>query len=486
MLEMLKNTMNRTRTENGAVTHLTAGSDCLDLFAAIGAMRGAEDRRILDSFHRAWAEDPDLAMKLLFYARDVRGGLGERRIFRVILKDMAVREPASVRKNIAYIAEYGRYDDLLCLLGTPCEADAVHVIRTQLDEDLRALEAPDGGVSLLAKWLPSVNASNGETVRAAKHLARALGMTDAAYRKTLSVLRERIRLIENNLRERDYTFDYEKQPSRALYKYRAAFQRNDGERYAAFLDRVEAGQATMHTGALAPYDIVRPFFNRTLSLETRRAADVTWNALEDFTGGENALVVADGSGSMYGGGEPLPISVALSLAIYFAERNTGAFHNHFITFSGNPRLVEIKGKDIFEKVDYCHRYEEVANTNIQRVFERILEAAVKNRVPQKDMPAALYIISDMEFDCCADGAGLTNFQYAKALYARHGYALPRVVFWNVANRHRQQPVTKNEQGVVLVSGSGARVFGMLKSGALDPYAFMLEVLGAERYRPIAA
>ena len=486
MLEMLKNTMNTTYTENGAVTNFTAGSDCLDLFATIGAMRGAEDGRILDAFHRAFAEDPDLAMKLLFYARDVRGGLGERRIFRVILRDLAVREPASVRKNISCIPEYGRYDDLLCLMGTPCEAEAVRVIREQLERDIAALSAEDGSISLLAKWLPSVNATSGDTVRAAKRLARALGMDDARYRKTLSALRARIRLMENYLRERDYTFDYEKQPSRAMHKYRKAFVRNDGERYEAFLRRVETGQAVLHTGALAPYDVIRPFFAAPADPDMRRAADVTWNALEDFTGGENALVVADGSGSMYGGGKPLPITVSLSLAIYFAERNTGAFHNHFVTFSENPRLVEIKGKDIYEKVEYCHHYNEVANTNLQRVFERILEAAVQNRIPRAEMPSALYIISDMEFDSCADGAGLTNFQYAKALFARHGYTLPRVVFWNVASRHRQQPVTKNEQGVVLVSGSSARVFGMLKSGALDPYAYMLEVLGGERYRPIAA
>ena len=486
MLEALKNTMNCTRTENGAATHLTAGSDCLDLFAVIGALRRESDERILDSFHRAWAEDPDLAMKLLFYARDIRGGLGERRVFRVILKDLAFRAPASVRKNIPYIAEYGRYDDLLSLMGTPCEAEAVAAIRTQLAEDVKALDTEDGSVSLLAKWLPSVNASNGETVRAAKRLARALGMDDAAYRKTLSRLRGCIRLTENYLRDRDYSFDYEKQPSRAMFKYRRAFQRNDGERYAAFLDSVQTGQASMHTGALAPYDIIRPFFRYATDQETRRAADVTWNALEDFTSGENALVVADGSGSMYGGGDPLPITVALSLAIYFAERNTGAFRNHFITFSENPRLVEIKGADIFEKVDYCSRYNEVANTNIQRVFETILRSAVEHRVPREEMPSVLYIISDMEFDTCTEDAGLTNFQYAKRLYAVHGYELPRVVFWNVASRHRQQPVTKNEQDVVLVSGSGSRIFGMLKSGAPDPYAFMLEVLGSERYRPIAA
>lgn len=486
MLEFLKQEANMTYTENGAVTYRSTQSQCLDLFATVGALRRESDGEITDRFLRAYAENADLAMKTLFYARDVRGGAGERRVFRTILKWLADHEPSSARKNIPYIAEYGRYDDLLALMGTACEPAMMQYIGSQLAADLAAMNT-DRPVSLLAKWLPSVNASNGEAVRQGKRIARALGMNDAEYRKTLSALRAKIQIIENNLREKDYTFDYAKQPAKAMFKYRKAFVRNDGERYAAFMGRVAEGTERLHTGTLAPYEIIKPFVGgAAVGEEERRAIDATWRAQEDFTGGENALVVIDGSGSMYGGGEPLPAEVALSLGIYYAQRNTGKFRNHFITFSEHPRLVEIKGRDICEQVRYCRQFNEVANTNIQRVFELILNTAVKNRVSREDMPAKLYIISDMEFDWCVADGSLTNFEYAQKLFAQHGYRLPEVVFWNVASRNQQQPVRMNDAGVALVSGCSPRVFSMLKAGILSPYAFMLEVLGSERYAAIAA
>jgi len=486
MLSFLKEEANKTRTENGAVTYRSTQSDCLDLFATIGALRRESDRGINDRFLRAYAEDADLAMKTLFFARDIRGGLGERRVFRTILTWLAANAPQSVEKNIPNIAEYGRYDDLLVLIGTSCESAVLAYIKERLVADRAALEA-DQPVSLLAKWLPSVNASNADTVRLAKRIARSLGMNDAAYRKELSALRAKICIIENNLREKDYTFDYSKQPSKAMFKYRKAFLRNDGERYNAFMSRVAEGTDQLHTGTLTPYDIIAPLCEfDVMAEEHRRAIDATWKAQEDFTGGENALAVIDGSGSMYCYADPMPASVALSLGIYFAERNTGRFRNHFITFSGHPRLVEIKGRDIFEKVRYCGKFNECANTNLQKVFELILRTAVKHNVPQEDMPAKLYIISDMEFDCCVDGGTLTNFEYAQKLFAEHGYRLPEVVFWNVASRNRQQPVKVNDAGVALVSGCSPRIFSMLKAGIFSPYAFMMDVLGSQRYLPIVA
>lgn len=485
MLEFIKTELNRTYTENGAVTHASTHSDCLDLFATIGALRSSSGQEIVNRFVRAYTEDPDLAMKTLFFARDVRGGLGERKVFRVCLRWLAKNAPNSVRKNISYIAEYGRWDDLLALMGTSCETDALLLIKNQLEADLNAMDMGDD-VSLLAKWLPSVNASNADTVRNAKRIARYLGMDDGTYRKTLVKLRGRIRIIENNLRQKDYTFDYSKQPSKAMFKYRKAFHRNDGERYGAFLEQVSRGEAKLHTGALTPYEIIAPIFADRVSQEERRAMDVTWNGLEDFTNGENALVVVDGSGSMYWGGNPLPAAVAQSLAIYFAERNAGTFRGHFITFSHSPKLVQIKGLDIYEKVQYCRKFNECANTNIQKVFELILKAAVKNKVSQSQMPSTLYIISDMEFDCCAEDAELTNFEYAKKIFAEKGYQLPKVVFWNVQSRNTQQPVTMNEQGVALVSGCSPRIFSMVTSGNLSPMSYMLDVLSAERYAKIAA
>lgn len=483
MLEFLKREANMTYTENGAVTCRSTGRDCLDLFATIGALRRESEQEITARFLRAYAEDPDLAMKILFYGRDVRGGLGERRVFRILLRWLAVSKPESVVRNLPYVAEYGRWDDVLVLLDTPCRAEALALLKQQFDADLAALSS-DGDVSLLGKWLPSVNASNDETIRAAKQIANAFGLSDRDYRKTLTKLRAQIRILENNLRERDYTFDYSKQPSKAMFKYRKAFLRNDAERYGAFMQRVSTGEVKLNTGALYPYEIIEKAFH--CDDAERLSLDATWRALADYTQDENALVVADGSGSMYWGGKPMPAAVAQSLAIYFAEHNRGAFRNHFITFSMNPRLVEIKGRDIVDKARYCETFNECANTNIQKVFELVLNAAVRNRVAQKDLPSTIYIISDMEFDSCAAGASLTNFEYAAKLFRQAGYRLPNVVFWNVSSRNQQQPITTNEQGVALVSGCSPRIFSMVMEGSLDPFTFMLSVIDTERYAPIRA
>ncbi len=490
MLNFLKKEANKTYTENGAVTYRSTESHVLDLFATIGALRSADENDILMRFVQAYAEDPDLAMKTLFFARDIRGGLGERRVFKVILNYLAATEPQSVKKNIANVAEYGRYDDLLALMGTPCEKEAIAYIGDALRADLAALEA-DGNVTLLAKWLPSVNTSNKDAVKAAKKIAKGIGMTDAEYRKALSALRAQIKIIENNLRTKDYSFDYEKQPSKALYKYRQAFIRNDEDRYLEFIHKAQSDPSVMHTGTLTPADVIAPmvedyYGRRTFTENERIAMDTTWNALENYAGAENALVVVDGSGSMYSGGNPSPAAVAQSLGIYFAERNTGAFHNHFITFSNSPRLVEIKGRDIVEKVRYCMSFNECSNTDIEKTFMLILRTAVANKLTQKDMPEIIYIISDMEFDWCAGNSSMTNFENAKKIFEESGYRLPKIVFWNVNSRNVQQPVKMNEQGVVLVSGNSPQIFSMIKENNLDPYNFMMSVLSSQRYERIAA
>ena len=497
MLEYIKNEANRTLTENGAVTHATTGSDCLDLFATVGALRSADEAEIRRRFLRAYTEDPDLAMKTVFFARDVRGGLGERRVFRVCLRWLAGNAPASVRKNLPYVAEFGRWDDLLCLMGTPCERDALACIRQQLEADRNAMDT-GGDISLLAKWLPSVNASSAETVKAAKRIARFLGMNDAAYRKILVQLRARIRILEDQLRRRDYSFDYSKQPSKAMFKYRKAFYRNDGERYGAFLRGVSRGEARLHANTLMPYELVAPYlgwnvfsrdnpsFMLPISEEEKKTLNATWASLPRFAPDENALAVVDTSGSMYFGGSPLPAAVALSLGLYFAEHNTGVFRNHFIEFSARPQLIEVKGDNFADRLRYAASFNEVADTNLEAVFDLILNAAVRNHISQAELPSTLYIISDMEFNRCIRNAGATNFENAKARFAAHGYQLPGIVFWNVQSRQAQQPVTRNEQGVALVSGCTPQLFGRVMDGCFSPTEYMLRVLRAERYAKIAA
>ena len=495
ILNALKRESNMTYTENGAVTLVSTHSDVLDLFATIGALRKASDQEICDRFIRAFTEDPDKAMKILFYARDVRGGLGERRVFRTVMTYLAAHEPASVRKNIEYFGEYGRYDDLLSLMGTLCEKDMLAYIARQFAADLEALEAGKN-VSLLAKWLPSVNASNAEAVAMAKKIARFMKISDRDYRQALAALRAKIRIIENNLREKDYTFDYSKQPSKAMFKYRAAFMRNDGERYGQFIHKVSKGEAKLNAKTIMPYELVDPYLTgswyssgssmRSISEEEKRVLNATWASMPDFGGAQNAIAVIDTSGSMYCVNKPRPASIALSLGLYFAERNKGIFHNHFIEFSHNAKLIEIKGKTFADRLRYIASFNEIADTNIEAVFDLILRAAVKNRIPQKEMPATLYIISDMEFNWCVRNASLTNFENAKRQYEKHGYRLPNVVFWNVQSRNKQQPVTMNEQGVAIVSGCTPKLFSMVASGRIDPYSVMMDIVGSERYEKIVA
>lgn len=491
MREYLKQETNFALTENGGAAYTTTGSDCLDLFSLIGAMRAQSDEQLCRMFDRAWAEDPDLAMKILFFARDIRGGLGERRIFRTILRDQAGKHADAVRKNVALIAEYGRFDDCLCLMGTPCERAAIDVFRAQLDADLAALKNGEP-VSLLAKWLPSVNATNKETVKTAKDVAFFLGMRESEYRKTLTALRAQIRLIENDLRRRDYCFDYEKQPSRALFKYKKAFLRNDRDRYLDFLSRAERGEAKIHADNVAPYELAASFFDeygsmRAMTPEQTRVINATWEQLPDFGGEENALAVIDTSGSMHWTGiKPMPAAAALSLGLYFAQHNRGRFANCFIEFSETPQLIELKGETFADRLRYAASFCQVANTNLAAVFDLVLSTARKHRLPQEELPAKLVIVSDMEFDACVDDASKTVFERARKRYAACGYRLPKVVFWNVAARHAHVPVTRNEQGAALVSGVTPRIFSMVAGNAASPYDLMLEILSGERYRKITA
>lgn len=494
MLEELKTTLNMGLTENGGLTNRSTLDDVLDFFAQAGALRGAEESRIEDIFAKAFIADADYALRALFYARDIRGGLGERRLFGIALKYLAVNYSKSVIKNLALIPEYGRFDDLLTLLGTPCEAAAVELIKSQLAADNAAM-AKGESVSLLAKWLPSVNTSSEVTRARAKRLCTLLKMQPKQYRQELSALRKYIDILESRLVNKDYTFDYSKQPSKAMLKYRKAFIRNDGERYEDFIQAVREGKAELKTGTLYPYDIVHSVIEdryyrgiKAISDEEKAALDTTWLALPDYCDGRNAIAVVDGSGSMYGRyypNTPAPIEVAISLGIYFAQRSKGGFAGHFITFSENPRLIEVKGADIYQQVEYCMRYNEVANTNVAAVFELILKTAVDNRLPQSELPETIYLISDMEFDCQV-GVEVTHFKAAKAAYEAAGYTLPKVVFWNVCSRNSSLPVTKDETGAVLVSGCSPSIFEMAMSEDVSPIAFMKNVLDGERYKNIFA
>ena len=502
VLQKMKELSSRTRTMNGAVTYSTSGDACLDLFAVGGGMRYRKSAELLRLFDRAYIENPDLAMKLLFYIRDVRGGMGEREVFRKILRHLAFTWPESARKNAVYIPEYGRWDDLLVLQRTPVQEEVLRVVRTQLEQDLEAVIMREEGkkyvpISLLAKWMPSINTSSAAARGKAKILAKELGITEQEYRKMLARIRRHLNLPERKLTQKQVErIRYEAVPARAMMKYRAAFERNDTQRFVSFLEEVEQGKQRMHAGTLDPPEILRPYFaagwitwlNKRVAVAGKMALEALWRSQEGKVGSRNALCVVDTSGSMYWGkpGAPLPALLAQALGLFFAERSEGIFRNHIITFESVPHLIELRGDTLEDRLRYLQSAPWGNSTNLSAVFDLVLQAAVKMKAKQKEMPAVLYILSDMEFDIAFRRPDDTVFEDARKEYALYGYELPAVVFHNVNAWKTQTPVRADTRGAALASGAGTAAMSASFTKDTTPMSYMLEVLGSERYRKILA
>ena len=495
--ETLEKNAAKTKTMNGAAAWSATGDACLDLFAVAGGMRHRAEADLTRLFDRAYIENPDLAMKLLFYIRDIRGGLGEREMFRTLIRHVAKTWPLSARKNACFIPEYGRFDDLLCLMGTSSQKEVVNIIRRQLEEDELAADKRENGdasvhISLLAKWLPSANTSSRRTRGKARTLANAMGISEADYRRRVVRLRRHICLTENYLSSgRVDKINYEAVPAGAMLKYRNAFHKQDRERFAQYLAQVAAMEAEMHSGTLYPYDIIRPFFTREgikHKVAGRETLDLLWENLTGEVADQNTICVVDTSGSMFWcrPGAPMPALIAFSLGLYYAERAHGVFHNKFITFSGYPQLVEVKGATVWEKLLYISRANWGCNTNLERVFELLLNTAIEANASQEELPATIYIISDMEFDYCVQNPSRTIFENAKARFEEYGYRLPAVVFHNVNSWQMQTPVRAHTKGTALTSGAGTASFQHKFDGNITPLEHMLRVLGSERYAVIRA
>lgn len=497
----LDNEFNYSVTENGALGYRTTGKELLDLNFAVSSLRKATEADIIRRFKRAFGEDKVLAMKWLFYARDVRGGLGERRLFRVVLADLVNSNPEMVIPLINLIPEYGRYDDLWCLLDNKESAKVIlELVDKQLIEDLNNMKAGKS-ISLLPKWLPSCNASSAQTKKYAKQIYKALGLTEREYRKALSRLRKYLDVVEVNMSNKNWSeIKYEAVPSRANLIYNSAFLRNDEERRREYLSKLTKGETKINASTLFPHDIVHKYTSTNWhGLSAKDAAiEALWKALPDTVQGcGNTIVVADGSGSMTStvdrNSKVTALEVANALAIYFAERSSGEFKDKYITFSICPQLVDLsKADSLHDKLQIAFTHSEVADTNIERVFDLILTTAINNNMSQEDMPKNILIVSDMEFNSCAtcSNGGYGHrpdqrlFKVIAKKYADEGYLIPRMIFWNVNSRTGTIPVKENELGVALVSGFSVNVVKMVMSGKTEPFECLLETLNSERYTPI--
>ncbi len=466
-VEAIKN--QEARTANGMKARKSSANACVDLFYNIGASRG---KNIVPAFTAAYVENPDLALRITQWARDVLGGSGERQVFRDILAYLENTKPEDASRLLAKVPELGRYDDLFVFKTKPLKAQAY----TLLGDALRARNG------LAAKWTPR----KGEVAR---EIREFFGMSPKQYRKSLVTLTN---VVETQMCANNWdNINYSHVPSVAHARYKKAFGRH-GTTYAEYVTKLVKGEAgvKINASAVFPYDVLKGRIGRynTMSKQELDVVEAQWNALPNYVGAANVLPMVDSSGSMTcpAGGHTSKsgltcLEVAISLGLYFADKNTGKFKDTFLTFSRSPKLVNLKG-NINQKIDQMNTGE-VANTNLHKAFELILDVAVKNNVPQAEMPETLVIFSDMQFDQGVD-RDESAIEMIERKYKAAGYTVPQVVFWNLNAAYGNTPVKFDKRGTALVSGFSPAVAGGIMGGNMDdftPEAIMLKTVMKDRY-----
>lgn len=499
-MNAMNNATNYVMTENRALTHGSTMSGLLDMFALGGAYRTRSDADCILLFKKAYEEDALRALKCLFYLRNVRGGQGERRFFRVVLKWLAKNHPEDVIRNLENIPFYGRWDDLYALVGTPVEDKMFYLMKQQLVLDLKS-KTP----SLLAKWLKSENTSSHESRQLATLTRQKFNLTSREYRKALSSLRERIRVLERLMSAGRWNeIEFDKIPSRAGMIYRNAFARHDIERQkigkTTYEDFMKDTKTKVNAKALYPYECVAAAtnvmrkslgwcsdFEPALDDINRLAVNKYWENLTDYFKGAtfNGIAVVDTSGSMRGMEASAPINVAISLGLYCAEHNKGPFAGHYISFSSRPQWIATEGVDFCDKVARIYRTNLCENTDIEATFGLLLKIALRPDVKKEDIPQNVIIISDMEFDAArlwSDNNSGTLMEHIADKWRAWGLKMPNLIFWNVQARQNNIPMTVKD-GITFVSGFSPVLFEQIMKGK-TAFELMLDVLDGEMYARI--
>ena len=474
----------KTYTENGAVARSTTGHALMDFYAVCGAMRTRTPEEIIQKFKAALKENPLYATKCLFLTRDIRGGHGERRTFRIIARWMAENYPTTVIKNFPNIALMGRIDDFYSFVGTPIENDAFDYLRGMFKQDLINMRE-NKPVSLTAKWLKSVNTSSQESRKLARLTAKKFGLTEREYRKSLARLRNYISVVEVKMSANQWMdIDYSQVPSRAMHIYKDAFKRHNPAAFDTFIEKVERGEEKINATTLYPYDLVKNYVDRYYpSDKVNPVIEAQWKALPNYISGENnILVMADVSGSMYGG----PIYSSVGLAIYFAERNKGPFKNLYMTFSSDPSYMKISpNQTLCDKIRAVWNNGVGYSTNLEKAMLKVLDTCVTNRVPQKDVPKALVVISDMEINPYFSGRGLDFVSTMAQRFASAGYEMPKIVLWNVEARNDVFHASYNNPYVQFATGQSPSTFKRVLEGLMvSPVEAMYKALDNPRYNSV--
>jgi hypothetical protein len=465
-----------TTTENGMATNTTSLNANVDLFFKAGAMRNANSNSIISLVSKAWDEDPTTCLRILFWARDVRGGAGERRFFRVAMPYLIEKDPAGFADLMAIIPEYGRWDDLKYFENTAAEEYALATITTALER----------GNALCAKWMPRKGSF-------AAKIRNFLNLSPKQYRKLIVGLTN---VVENQMCAKEWNeINFEHVPSLAMSRYGMAFSKNAQDSFSKYVQGLKKGEAKINTGAIYPYDV-------TKALYKNEAAEEQWKALPNYLEGntEKILPLVDVSGSMGTGcgGNLTCMDVAISLGLYISERNEGPFKDHFLTFSSNPELQHLTGdlKDRFRQIQSA---DWGMSTNLEKAYKLILDQAVKHNISQEEMPTQILVLSDMEFDQATNqreeilGWGeqdkntwnSTAQEMVEKMFTDAGYKVPNIIYWNIQSRNGNVPVRFDKSGTALISGFSPSIMTSLLGGAeMSPVSIMMETIGKERYSQI--
>lgn len=492
----------KTLTENFAVAYETSGKYLLDFNFKLSQYRNMSEEFIKEDFSKVFFEEPEIAVKFVFYVGDVRGGLGERKIFNSCFDWLVENKPEAAVSLLDLIPEYTRWDNLCRLfVNRSMRPHVKEIMMVQLSEDIANMNEGKS-ISLLAKWMPSINTSSKDTVELAKLICKNIGWTPKQYRKTLAKLRKHLDVVEVKMSSKDWgSINYSAVPSQANLKYNSAFLRNDEERRREYLNSLQNGETKINASVAQPHEIVSKYYDISTGYYGFRSAkchdyDITveemWKALPDIAI-EDSLVVRDGSGSMRRSitrnSKTSCLDVSTALAIYCSEHNSKEWKDKFITFSDRPKFIDLsKCNSLRDKLILCDAETDMANTDIEATMRLILNTAINNNMSQEDMPKNIIIISDMQFD------GRSVFNWNKSLFEeivddfeRHGYKLPKIIFWNVLTFPEANtiPMQSNDLGLILCSGFSTTNMRMFMSGEVDPYKVLVEQLNNKRYNIIS-
>jgi len=488
-------------TENGGASNLSTLDKCLDLFARCGSMRSAKEQDIIELVDRAYGQNKQLTLLILFYNCDIKEGLGERRFTQIALKYLANKDPNTLTKVASLLPTYNRWDLMYCFVGTQLQKTVFGIMKEQYVSDLDALQKDsEANISLIGKWLKSENTESKISRKLARLTIEEFGVTERQYRKALVTLRKRIKIVEHNLVNKEYaSIDYDKIPAKALMKYIKAFYRNDEAKIKAYFDSIERGEKEIKVTGIYPHDILyqatggvtcgNSYLKPRKSVPNQNYYNELWKNQKDYMKEDDlTMVVADTSASMT---SPISINsnvsaldVAMALGIYCSERLKGQYTNKMITFSSRPSYVTLTGEDLLSKLRCVPSI--VDNTNLVAVFKLLLDTAKSYNIDEKEFPKKLLIISDMEFDASTEtrygNKRTTVFRDIKNMFDGTGYKMPQIVFWNVNSRNTQFPITVNDEGAVLISGySPVALKAVYESEIFTPVDVMIKAVTAPRY-----